>query len=198
MIVVKNNSIRCYLVACCQVTLFCLNMACLLKLSVVFHLILIFLAIIRIYWEEYIKHELRSIKKKLQSLENDGMLILLQLISLHSLFIHIFGIFRAKHTLVSTYNNAYTFASRCWLFLSIESLVFDIFKLLLILNLCQTLQQETEGVLMGGIELYTVDIYWNIFWNQIQYANSCCGVFFYKDWRNIKWKNSNQEHVFLQ
>lgn len=173
-------------------------MACLFKLSVFFNLILISLGIFRICWEESIKYELQLMKKKLRLLEDDGMLILSQLISLHNLGIHIFGIFRAKRTLVTPFNNGFSFASRCWLFLAIESLTFDILKLLLSLHLSRVLMQEAEGVLMSSIEMYTVDIYWNIFWNQIQFSNSCCGVFFYKDWKNIKWRNLNKDHVFIQ
>lgn len=173
-------------------------MASLLNLAVLFHLILICLGIIRIGWEEYIKLELRTTKKKLRLLENDGMLIMLQLISFHNLTVQILGMLRAKRTFVSPFSNAMSFSSKCWLFLATEALVFDILKLLLSFHLGQALLLEAEGVLMKGIEMYNIDIYWNIFWNQIQFSNSCCGVNFYKDWRNIKWRNLYQERIYIQ
>lgn len=203
MVAVKSNKVGCYLVACCQVCntkqfLLVFQMASLLNLAVLFHLISICLGIIRIGWEEFIKHELRTTKKKLQLLENDGMLIMLQLISFHNLTVQIFGMLRAKRTFVSPFSNAMSFSSKCWLFLAIEASVFDILKLLLSLHLSQALILEAEGVLINGMKMYNIDIYWNIFWNQIQFSNSCCGVSFYKDWRNIKWRNLDQERIYTQ
>lgn len=137
-----------------------------------------------LFLEEYIKHLLTQHMLEAERTQTYIIMLLAQVYCMQVIVLYYFGLPVASKCNTDIYTHHLTFFMKIWLALGFVCAFEGVLVALTFYQTSNDLSEFLELELFKGVEAYYLDPEWRLIWDNVQYHESCCGVFDYRDWKN--------------